>query len=456
MRVLGIGDWNDLGDLYLQLQREGHAVRVHIADPTAHDILDGLIQRVHDWRDHLGWVREVGEDGVIVFETAHHGRLQDELRSAGYQVIGGCAFGDRLEADRAYGQQIMCNAGMKVLPSWSFTDAHEAAQFVLAHPARYVLKWDATADVVCSTYVGRSPDGADVAALLRMRTCRPTVGHKVAVQNSAGHPSAGHQPTGRLLLTLHVEGIEVGVGAYFNGQRFLTPACIDWEHKRFFPGGIGELTGEMGTLATFHGAQPLFERTLARFASELRAAGYVGYINLNTIIDERGIWPLEFTCRFGYPGFALLGTLQRDGWSDLFRRLLDPAEKTFSVTADYAVGVVITVPPFPYPDGYERLSKGAPVIVLDRRPEDDAHLHLAEVASRDGALVCSGQIGYPLVVSGTGRDAESARDAAYARVLRVVIPDMRYRQDIGESFIARDRETLSAWGYLADESRLVR
>src|SRR5688572_5418222 len=113
MRFLGVGEWNDLGDMYMRLIGAGHEVRVHIAEPEGRDILAGMVPLVEDWRAELDWVRKAGRDGVILFEGANTGQTQDQLRGEGFQVIGGSAEGDRLENERAYAQRVMSDAGMR-------------------------------------------------------------------------------------------------------------------------------------------------------------------------------------------------------------------------------------------------------------------------------------------------------------------------------------------------------
>ena len=58
-------------------------------------------------------------------------------------------------------------------------------------------------------YVGRLRDGSDVRVFLnRFAAAKPL--------------------TASLMLMEYTEGVEMGVGAYFDGERFLTPACLDW------------------------------------------------------------------------------------------------------------------------------------------------------------------------------------------------------------------------------------
>jgi len=130
VRFLGIGHSGDLGDMYLRLIAAGHEVRFYCRDFDEHGVFENMLPRVADYRSELDWVRSAGDDGVIVFETAEHGAIQDGLRRDGFHVIGGCALGDRLENDRAFGQRALAELGLKTARTYAFDDYERAMDFI--------------------------------------------------------------------------------------------------------------------------------------------------------------------------------------------------------------------------------------------------------------------------------------------------------------------------------------
>jgi phosphoribosylamine--glycine ligase len=167
------------------------------------------------------------------------GEQQEALRRDGFQVIGGSSWGDRLENDRAYAQEVLSEIGLATAPVWEFSEAESADRFIRDRPARYVLKFNGPNFYSSENHVGLLADGRDVRAVLAAKAAE-----------------YADQPFSFVLMQF-LEGIEMGVGAYFNGQEFLRPACLDWEHKRFFDDPAGQRVrrqarGDVGVSA-FHG-----------------------------------------------------------------------------------------------------------------------------------------------------------------------------------------------------------
>ena len=96
------------------------------------------------------------------------------------------------------------------------------------------------------------------------------------------------------------------------------------------------------------GPNRLFSATLAKLRDRLREEHYVGYIDVNCIVNGQGIYPLEFTARFGYPTICI----QSDGISmpigDFLAGMADGTLSEFKTRRGFQIGVRIVVPPFPY------------------------------------------------------------------------------------------------------------
>ena len=412
-----------IGDLAWHVKKEGHEVKYYITNKDQKDVCDGFVDKCDSWQEHKDWA------DVIVFDDFGFGKEADELRKAGKHVVGGSPYTDNLELDREFGQKELELAGISIIPRWNFTSFDDAIEFIKKNPDRYVIKPSGLAQNEKELlFVGQEEDGKDITDMLQRY--KKNWSKKISV----------------FQLQKFISGVEVAVGAFFNGAEFVGPVNVNFEHKRMFPGELGPSTGEMGTAMFFTADSPLFNSTLARMKPKLAESGYVGYIDLNCIVNSRGVYPLEFTSRFGYPHISIMMEGVLSEWGSFLYGIAKKEKPEFRTKRAFEVGVVVAVPPFPFDDprAFKKYSEDASIIFKKHAYEG---IHLGDVKLDENDWKLAGNSGYALVVTGSGTTMEEARSVTYNRVKNIMIPNMFYRTDIGRRW-AEERDKLSSWGYL--------
>src|SRR6267378_550167 len=150
-----------IGDIAWQVLKEGHEVRYYIEAEKERDIADGFVPKSKDWEKDAKW-----SDIVVFDDTLGQGVKAQALRAAGKPVIGGTPYADRLEDDRSFGQEELKSAGVSIIPYEDFDD---------------VIR-------MLEAYKKAFSDEIKVFQLQR-----------------------------------RINGVEVAVGAFFNGKKFVTP-----------------------------------------------------------------------------------------------------------------------------------------------------------------------------------------------------------------------------------------
>lgn len=430
MRILCISGELIGSALLHRLTEEGHEVKLYIKDPQRRECLNGLVEKTLNWRRELSWV---GTDGLIIFDDVIYGTTQDRLRRAGYRVVGGSAGGDRLELERQHAQEVLAEHGITTLPSYDFPTVEHAIEFVKQHPSTWVIKQND--HIGMFNFVGHDPKGADVISMLE------------------SYQSAYR---GSIHLQRTVLGVEVGIGRYFNGRDWVGPVEINFEHKALHNGDIGPMTGEMGTLMWYDSDEQnrLFQATLAKLVPHLRAIDFRGDIDVGCIVNADGVWPLEFTARFGTPSTELQTELHTSPWGEFLSAVASGEAYDLKHKKGHK-GVVVTmaVPPNPYPPaGLNRVSMKGTRLFFRRElsAEERRRIHFEEVARHPehGHYYLAGRHGYVLYVTGSGKTVNDARQHAYNLIEAIHVPKAFYRTDIGERFVNREERQLKEWGFL--------
>jgi phosphoribosylamine--glycine ligase len=415
-----------ISDIAWQVLKEGHEVKYFIETHSEKEIADGFVPKTDDWKKEIDWA-----DVIIFDDVLGQGAKAKKLRDEGKLVVGGTPYTDKLEDDRTFGQEELKKAGVTIIPHWNFTSFDDAIKFVQENPAKYVIKPSGEAQNIKQLlFVGEEDDGKDVLQVL------------------GGYKNFWAKKIKVFQLQRKVTGVEVAVGAFFNGKEFIHPINVNFEHKKLFPGNIGPSTGEMGTAMFWSMPNKIFNSTLKKMEPVLKEEGYIGYIDINCIVNSYGVFPLEFTSRFGYPTISI----QQEGMltpiGEFLYELAKGQTPKLRVRSGFQIGVRIVVPPFPFSDKetFETQSKDA--VIIFKKPSMEG-VHIEDVKKVNGEWLVTGKSGVTLIIVGTGTTMRQAQNQVYSRINNILIPNMYYRKDIGDRWY-EDSDKLHNWGYLRE------
>jgi phosphoribosylamine--glycine ligase len=419
--------------------KAGHHVRTCIAydkeTKQRKKIGDGLIEKIEreEWQKHMNWA-----DIVLTSDNVKWLMTLDAYRRKGYPVFAPSYESAQLELDRAKGQAFLKANGVQTMDYEVFTNYRKAEEFVKETGKRYVSKPFGDKDKAL-TYCAKN--AADMCYMLERWDANPK-----------------HAGT-KFMLQEFVPGIEFAVNGWMGKNGFAKYIEESFEHKKLCNDDKGPSTGEQGTAIKYVQKSELADEILLPLERALMKIGHTGSIDVSAIIDEDGVpQPLEFTSRPGWPAFNIVQELHPDP-IEWMADLLDGRD-TFRPYTDHAIGVVMTIPDYPYSQFTKKEVSGVPVYGLDDANEHRAELAPCELMDGKAPAMVDGKVeekrlmvscgDYLVVATGVGENVREAKKAAYAAAESVEIPNnVIYRTDIGDR-LRTQLPKLQEYGFATD------
>lgn len=462
-KVLVITDEWLAPSLALKIKNEGVNIAVALKRPT--NILKGTIKRI-PYEDRLEYAKQCD---LIIYEDNTQKDESKELRATGLSVIGGDKLTSKLELDRVWGNKIAKQCGIKVPEMLPFTDFGEMAKFIKERGGKWVLKQCGKIDEIKGlSFVAKMPNSEDLLDFLPIL-------EKNWVQ--------GIKPD--FVLQEKVEGHEFAVGSYWNGKEFMKDKDGDeiceenWEHKALFPGNLGESTGEQYTVMHYLKAKDskIFMETLDKCRELLKAIDFRGDFDINTIVNEKGAYFLEFTPRMGVPATSAQLEIQKSSWYEFLKAMADGKQpKNYEYDPRMCIVSWLYTKPFPAvnfhqlagefdnPNGLEeikqtisfRMSDSEGILLnfkKDFTKEDWSHIHPDGIRFRNDRLEIANKDGYVLTASQMDDTVEGAGEKLNELLKKIIVPKGFWRDDFDKSNYHKAKDDLTKWGYILTEEQ---
>ncbi len=401
----------------LRAIRDGHQVRYWLRPENNQLIGHGFpgLERITNWVGSLKWADLVWCSGNDQFIPK-----LDAAKRQGIRCFTPSVASTALEVERAKGMKFLEDHGIEVPEYRTFASLKDAEKFQRKSEERYVFKTLGDEEDKSLSYVGKHP--ADMVARLQR------------------WQRLGMNPKGPVMLQKFIPGIEFGVSRWVGADGYIGLYNEHFEHKKLMSGNCGPNCGEAGTVQKYADDSTLGEMILAPIEEAIVKLGHLGDLAVNCIIDDKGKpWPLEFTCRAGWPAFNIMLATHK---GDVATWMYDACKglDSLEVSTAIAAGIVIAQPDYPYSKATNRETVDIPIYGVTDKNRRFVHpqsvkmaklpaMKEKEIVEEEMWATCGD---YVAVVTGTGSSVKSACARAYAVVEDLDIPDMMYRDDVGE------------------------
>lgn len=417
----------------LRCLRAGHSVRWFIKPQKSNNqhVGDGFkgLQKIDNWVASAKWADLIwcsGNDDYLP--------KLDSLRKVGMKVFGPSAASAELEIKRSHGMKAFEDAGIPVPKYQEFKSLSDAEAHVRKTERRFVFKTLGDNEDKSLSYVSKSP--ADMVARLQR------------------WQKLNMNPKGPVMLQEFIEGVEFAVSAWLGSKGFIGKPNENFEFKKLLSGNCGPNCGESGSILKYVEKSSLGDDVLYPMEKMLLKLGHLGDVDVNCIVDEKGTaWPLEWTCRPGWPAFNIMLASHK---GDPVQWMLDACngKDTLEVSPQVACGIVLAQPDYPYSLKTKAETEDIPIygvtsknqayiapqcVKLSRQPEMNGN----KIVEKD---IWSTAGDYLAVVTGLGKTVEKAAERAYATVDELHVPDLIYRDDVGEK-LEKELPKLQAFGF---------
>lgn len=399
-----------------QIADEGNDCELFIEDSNYETVYDGILEKTD--------IIDPDKNTIILFDMSGNGALADSLRNEGHLVFGASSYSDNLEKDRQFGLDTMKACGIKLPLTQEFENFEDAMPFLAQNEnKKFVFKPSGT--MPCKlTYC--SSDNEDL--LSYMKFAEEHFGDKIE----------------NFVLQEFVEGDLISTELFFDGKKVVGPINHTVESKKFMNDDLGPSTGCSGNLVWVCEDSNIANNGVLKIIPFLKNEGFIGQIDLNSVVNEEGVWGLEWTPRMGYDAtptyLKMLGIDYGKFFSDIVQGV---AKKSWQHNSDEMFGIRLTIPPYPAEpeeSDEEKVQKllsteGIPILHWQTYA---ANLDLVEVMLVDGELQHSNGAGVIAVVM-----HEKAK-RCYEILEKIKIPDKQYRTDLGK-VLSKMKENAEKW-----------